>query len=266
MSLLISLFTIRVQGAFLGLCLLLSPAAALASSADGKAMEGMELYRQQKFDQASRKLREARDGKPDDPKLSYNLGNSLYKEGKFGDALQDFSKVAGGENSDPELQQKSAYNMGNALFRLGKLEESAASYKKALELDPADMDAKFNLEFVREQIEKKKQEEKKQDKSGQDKKNSQSGEPQDKDGEPDDSDRAENKDNQNRQPKPSTDKQDSNESQDNPSRLADALPPVDMTEEEAAQRLNSLTEDLKKFQRKQARDMESLFTYQGNDW
>ena len=39
-----------------------------------------------------------------------------------------------------------------------------------------------------------------------------------------------------------------------------------MTEEEAEQKLSTLTEDLKKFQRKQALDMKSLFTYQGNDW
>jgi hypothetical protein len=39
-----------------------------------------------------------------------------------------------------------------------------------------------------------------------------------------------------------------------------------MTEEEVEQRLSALTEDLKKFQRQQALDMKSLFTYQGNDW
>ena len=39
-----------------------------------------------------------------------------------------------------------------------------------------------------------------------------------------------------------------------------------MTKEEAEQRLSVLTEDLKQFQRKQALEMKSLFTYQGNDW
>ena len=39
-----------------------------------------------------------------------------------------------------------------------------------------------------------------------------------------------------------------------------------MTKEEAEQRLSSLSEDIKKFQQKQALDMKSLFNYQGNDW
>jgi Ca-activated chloride channel family protein len=58
--------------------------------------------------------------------------------------------------------------MGNALFRINKLDESIVAYKKALELNPSDMDAKFNLEFAREQIKKKKeqQDESKKKKQG----------------------------------------------------------------------------------------------------
>jgi len=39
-----------------------------------------------------------------------------------------------------------------------------------------------------------------------------------------------------------------------------------MTREEAEQKLSSLIENLKSFQRKQALEMKSLFTYQGKDW
>ena len=232
----------------LTLAIFLLPAIATASSADGKAMEGMELYREQAFDKASQKFLEARKEKPDDPKISYNLGNSRYKQGKFDEALQDYSRSVN-EKSDPALIQKSTYNMGNTLFRMGKLEESVASYKKALELDPSDMDTKYNLEFVREQIEKKKQEQQqKQDESGKDKKDQQSGDEKDKNKEQNEND-----------------PQEQNESQDDPSRTAEASP-ENMTEEEVEQRLSALTEDLKKFQRQQALDMKSLFTYQGNDW
>ena len=53
------------------------------------------------------------------------------------------------------IKQKSTYNMGNTLYRMNKLDESVLAYKKALELDSTDMNAKYNLEFVREQIKKK---------------------------------------------------------------------------------------------------------------
>ncbi len=51
----------------------------------------------------------------------------------------------------------------------------------------------------------------------------------------------------------------------NPSKKTET-PSGEMTKEEAERRLSLLTEDLKQFQRKQALEMKSLFTYQGNDW
>ena len=140
----------------LAIWIFFTPSITSASTADGKAMEGMALYQKQKFNQASKKFLEARQGKPNDPKISYNLGNSRYKQGDYEKALHSYSRSVE-QNSNSSTNQKANYNMGNALFRMNKLEESIVAYKKALELDPSDMDAKFNLEFVREQIKKKKQ-------------------------------------------------------------------------------------------------------------
>lgn len=257
---LIKAYIVSIVHEFLfAVCILFIPGIAMASSADGKAIEGMELYRKNAFGQASQKFLEARQGKPNDPKISYNLGNSRYKEGKFDQALQDYSSLID-LKSDSALKQKSAYNMGNALFRMDKLDKSVVAYKKALELDPNDMDAKFNLEFVREQIEKKKKEQQKQDKSGNDKKNQEENDQQNQTQNPDNSNNPSNQ-----QKPPFQDKQEQNNSQNNPSDAAQALR-ESMTKEEADQKLNALTEDLKKFQRKQALDVKSIFTYQGNDW
>ena len=66
-------------------------------------------------------------------------------------------KKALSEETPSELQQKSYYNMGNAYYRMGYMDESIASYKKALELNSADIDSKFNLEWVRKQQEKARQ-------------------------------------------------------------------------------------------------------------
>ena len=217
------------------------PNITSASTADGKAMEGMALYQKQKFNQASKKFLEAHQGKPNDPKISYNLGNSRYKQGNYAKALQSYSRSVE-QNSNSSTNQKANYNMGNALFRMNKLEESIVAYKKALELDPSDMDAKFNLEFAREQIKKKKQNQDEQKKN-------------------------KNKENTQSEKKKSTPKNHpkQNESKSNrPQETEIAL--EKMTKEEAEQKLSTLTENLKEFQKKQALEMKSLFTYQGNDW
>lgn len=252
---------------FLTAWIIFIPGIAMASSADGKAIKGMELYRKQEFNRASQKFLEARNGKPGDPKISYNLGNSRYKQGEFEKALQDYSRSVE-QKSDSPMKQKAAYNIGNALFRMDKLDESVSAYKKALELDPNDMDAKFNLEFVREQIEKKKQEQQKQDKSKRGKEDQKSADKKNQN----DNDQQNQTDSESKENDPSSkkkpelkDNREQNESQDDPSRSAEA-PPENMTKDEAERRLSGLTEDLKKFQRKQALDMKSIFTYQGNDW
>jgi len=130
------------------------PKVSTASTADKKAAEGISLYQKQQFNKASEKFYEAHQEKPNDLKISYNLGNSRYKQGNYEKALQNYSKSMEQE-SNLSINQKTLYNMGNAFFRMNKFEESINAYKKALELNPSDMDAKFNLEFAREQVKKK---------------------------------------------------------------------------------------------------------------
>jgi len=240
------------------------PVIASALGVDGKAMEGVELYQQQKYDQASKKFHEAHQEKPDDPKISYNLGNSLYKQGSYEKALQNYSSSVEQKPSS-SMNQKANYNMGNALFRMNKLEESIMAYKKALELDPSDMDSKFNLEFVREQIKKKKQNQNKSKKNKEGPKPaSQKDKNADNEGKQSNKNRNENTPSS-KEPSNPKNNLNQNEPKNNPPRKIETASGK-MTKEEAEQRLSVLTEDLKQFQRKQAHEMKSLFTYQGNDW
>ncbi|MGZ8095265.1 MAG: VWA domain-containing protein [Methylosarcina sp.] len=56
------------------------------------------------------------------------------------------------------------YNQGNVLAKSGRLEEAVAAYKKSLEIDPANEDARFNKDLVEKELEKrKKQQEQNQD-------------------------------------------------------------------------------------------------------
>ena len=246
----------------LAIWIVFCPVIASALGVDGTAMEGVELYQKQKYNQASKKFYKAHQEKPNDPKISYNLGNSLYKQGDYEKALQNYSRLIE-QKPDSSMNQNTNYNMGNVLFRMNKLEESIVAYKKALELDPSDMDSKFNLEFVREKIKKnkKKQNQDKSKKNKEDQKNSSEKKKKGSDEERQSNKKTKENTPSNKEPPNHKKKQ----NQNNPAKKTETASDK-MTKEEAEQRLSVLTEDLKQFQRKQALEMKSLFTYQGKDW
>lgn len=241
-----------------------STEVVLTASASSAIQEGIADYQQKNYPQAESHFSNAAKELPDNPNLNYNLANSQYKIGKFQEALQTYSKAMVGESA-PELKRKALYNTGNALFRLGKLEEAATAYKKALELDPKDMDAKFNLEFVREQIKKKEEEKQKQNEpSGPNSKDNPDQPPKDSPG---------NKENEKGNP---SDPQDPNASskgepaKEEPSsaeqqETAQAQEGV-ISKEQADQWLSALDEDLKKFRQKQAGKENAGHPNQGRDW
>ena len=265
-----------------------APGAGAASgifidAAQSKLRQGVSEYAKEDFDRAEQKFREAQGERPSDPHIAYNLGNSYYRQGKFKEALQEYVQAATGD-SNRDLKQKSVYNTGNVLFRLGKLEESATAYKKALELDPSDMDAKFNLEFVREQMQKKEE-------SGDSK------QPDDSSGKGDNSDdRSDNKDpdadsNPGDQPKDNNAPPDAKappEQNQNPTPPEQAQrppePPADaspaqgarqsgqsesngeLTEQQAEQWLGSLDEDLKRFQKRKSEQRAGGVAQPEKDW
>lgn len=81
------------------------------------------------------------------PASVFNRGVSEYEHKDFKAAAEDFQKALG-MTSDPKLQARSAYNAGNAFFRQSQFDEAVEKYKQALRLNPADPDAKHNLEFA----------------------------------------------------------------------------------------------------------------------
>ncbi len=147
-----------------------------AESANSKIREGVSHYQKNEFAEAKTSFSETLKENPTDPKLLYNLASSHYKMGDHEDALQFYTQSGTG-NSPASLKQKALYNSGNALYRLGKLEEAEQAYKKVLELNPRDMDAKFNLEFVREKLKNKQQSEQEKNEQQQDPNNGGDGDP-----------------------------------------------------------------------------------------
>ncbi len=134
-----------------------------------KNEEGNSHYRKGRLGKARSAYEKALKSEPRSNEIAFNLGNTYYKEGSFAESLKNF-KSAADKASSPDLQAHAFYNSGNALYRQEDLNKAGEFYKQALRIDPADQDAKYNLEVVERALDKKKDEPKDKDKKDQQKK------------------------------------------------------------------------------------------------
>lgn len=104
--------------------------------------------------------------KPGDARLHFNAGTAAFQGANYGVALQHLNAAL--TNADLTLQQRAYYNLGGAQFRMGEAEEelegkqkrweeALKSYQNAAALRTNDVDAVFNLQFVRARVEEVKQ-------------------------------------------------------------------------------------------------------------
>lgn len=71
--------------------------------------------------------------------------DSAYAREHYQEALQLYSQIAQKQGVSSGLY----YNMGNAYYRMNDLTHAIISYERALKLNPANADARANLDFVR---------------------------------------------------------------------------------------------------------------------
>jgi len=116
------------------------------------------LYQEKKYDQALQGYQEAEKLQPDSAYIHYNEGTAEYKNGQYAQAAESFPRAFA--TDDKKLEFRAAYNMGNAKYFLGEslqeqdsaaavqaLEASLQHYRRAIELNPGDQDARFNYEL-----------------------------------------------------------------------------------------------------------------------
>ena len=106
-----------------------------------------KLFQEKKYKSAQELYQKAKMKDPNDPVIRYNAGTTDYQLERYQEAAKEFEKVIA-TAKDPALKARALYNYGNTQYRLGNFEKSIESYKKALEIDPKDVDAKYNLEFL----------------------------------------------------------------------------------------------------------------------
>lgn len=134
-------------------------------TSQGTVKKGNAQFQNKQYQSALEAYRKVQVRNPDSPEVLYDLGTALYKVDAFQESAQDL-EAAANKAKDPQLKARTLYNYGNAQYRLGNFEKAIESYKKALQIDPSDKDAKYNLEFLQKQknkIDKKDQEKKKED-------------------------------------------------------------------------------------------------------
>jgi Ca-activated chloride channel family protein len=118
---------------------------------------GNRLYREGRYEEAVAAYRRVLEGGRTAPEVHYNLGTALLALGNYAEAEQQLRAALQGV--DPALRHRSFYNLGNRFLdegraerdvqRQGRLLDAAIdAYRRALRIDPADSDAKWNLELA----------------------------------------------------------------------------------------------------------------------
>lgn len=122
-----------------------SPGMILAQQGSREVRKGNSNYKKQKFAESIPLYQKALEQDPNNPKANYNLGNAQFRNQDMDEAVQSFDK-AFNTSAEVPLRERAVYNKGVVFSKQKKLMESIDAYKTALKLDPADEDARVNLQ------------------------------------------------------------------------------------------------------------------------
>ena len=143
-----------------GLCLLI-PGILNAQGERKYIRQGNKEYFDNAYDQSEIKYRKALEKDLSSYEGNFNLGDALYKQEKYEDASRRFIDLAGKETDKKDLG-KIYYNLGNSMLQSGRIEESIEAYKHALRNNPEDIEAKHNLAWAMKLLQQQQQQQQQQ--------------------------------------------------------------------------------------------------------
>jgi Ca-activated chloride channel family protein len=166
-------------GAPLTAALVMGVLLTMASHAWGTPRTAQEEYQKGQYAQAQRDYAQSLKADPTQAQLQFNMGAAAYRARDYATAASAFSNAL--RTQEIPLQQSAYYNLGNALFRQGEKgvatdpqstiktwQQSIGAYNTALQMLPADADAKFNRDVVQKRLDElQKQQDQRQKKSDQ---------------------------------------------------------------------------------------------------
>ncbi|MDP6339198.1 MAG: tetratricopeptide repeat protein [Candidatus Marinimicrobia bacterium] len=132
--------------------------------------KGLNHYQNQDFRAAQDYYESVLQKRENQAEAHFGRGSSAFQQGDLETAKQAFEQSL--NSNDNQLKSKAMYNLGNTFYQNQKTEEALAFYRKALELDPNDKEAKFNYEFLKyQQKPPEDQQQQEQDQSQEDQEN-----------------------------------------------------------------------------------------------
>ena len=142
------------------------------AQADKKEIKkGNTAYAKKEYAEATGDYENALKKNPDNAAAQYNLGNAQYKNNKKEEAIAAYDKSISKLHT-PTEKSNAYYNKGVVLHNDNKLPECIAAYKQALILDPANDDARQNLQkALKKQQEQQKKDQQDKEKQPQKQKN-----------------------------------------------------------------------------------------------
>ena len=119
--------------------------------------KGKSAYNDKRYGDAKIYYQDILSKRKNDNAAKFGLGVTAYKQKDIETALSSLNAAKNSEDS--KLASKAYYNLGNMLREQNKMDESLAFYKKAIELDPSDQDAKINFELLKQAIQEQQNQE-----------------------------------------------------------------------------------------------------------
>lgn len=206
---------------------------------------GNAAFRQQQYSDALEQYQIAETEIPESPELDYNIAGVLHHQEKYEEAIDKYNRAL--NSQDMLLHTRSLFNLGNTYYRMGDFPNAITYFQKALEADPDDLDAKFNLELARKMLKDNMQPEKQEQQQQQQQQQEQ-----------------QNQDNQQQQQQQQQEQQPDQEQQEQ-EQQQQTQEPKPISKEDAERILNALKDDEQNVQKKIRRQV-SGGDYTGNDW
>ena len=119
------------------------------------ADKGIDHYNNNEFEKARQYYESILIDRNDDPAANFGLGTAAFQQQDYAAAMKGFETALGTDND--KLKSSVYYNMANILAQNQRLEESLAFFRKSLELNPGDLDAKINYELIKFQLQQQQQ-------------------------------------------------------------------------------------------------------------